>query len=116
MSAKSGDFSTSSYHGSISDEIDTSLLLSRVSSEVERLIEDLTSPPIPREVMFHPESSSQYDRNFKVETEFSMDAEIEQENALNHLPREKSIRNSIHINNDLVFIIFDLETGRENVE
>jgi len=73
-------------------------------------MEDL-SPFLHREVVFYPENSSQIDRNLNAETGFSMDAEIESEDAPNHILGEKSICDSLQIKNKLVSICLDLESG-----
>jgi len=71
ITSKSSDFSTASSYASISDDSDASSLVSLVCSEVEGLTEDLASPPIPREVVFHPENSSLFHPNYQAEAEFS---------------------------------------------
>ncbi len=110
MTSKSSDPPTASSYSSISDDSDASLLLSLVCSEVEELIEDLASPPIPREVLYHPENSL-FHPNYQAESEFSMDMDIEPEDAPKDEPRGKSICHSLYAKNKLVFISFDLETG-----
>ena len=111
MTSKSSDLSTASSYASISDDSDASSLVSLVCSEVEGLTEDLASPPIPREVVYHPENSSLFHPNYQAEPEFSMDVDIEPEDAPRDVPRGKSICHSLNTKNKLVFISFDLETG-----
>ena len=71
MTSKSSDPPTASSYSSISDDSDVSSLVSLFCSEVEGLTEDLASPPIPREVVIHPENSSLYHQNYQAEAEFS---------------------------------------------
>jgi len=113
MTSTSSDFSTASSYVSISDDSDASSLVSLVHSEVEGLTEDLASPPISREVVYHAENSSLFHPNFQDEAEFSMDVDIEPEDAPRDMPRGKLICHSLYTKNKLVFISFDLETGRE---
>jgi len=87
MSSKSSVFSTSSSYGSRSDASDASSLVSLIPSEVEGLMEDLTSRPL----VCHPENNSRFDQNFHRETGFSIDADIEPEDAPKCVPRGKSI-------------------------
>jgi len=115
MASKSSDLSTASSYASISDDSDASSLVSLICSEVEGLTEDLASPPIPREVVFHPEHSSLFHPNCQTEAEFSMDVDIEAEDAPRDGPRGKSICHSLYTMNKLVFTSFDLETGGEDV-
>ncbi len=70
MTSKSSDFSTAFSYASISDDSDASSFVSLV---VEGLTGDLASPPIPREVVHHPETSSLFYPNYQAEAEFSMD-------------------------------------------
>ncbi len=72
---------TASFYSSISDDSDASSPVSLVCSEVEGLTEDLATPPIPREVVYHPENSSLFHPNYQAEAEFSMDVDIEPEDA-----------------------------------
>jgi len=111
MTSKSSDPPTASSYSSISDDSDASSLVSLVCSEVEGLTEDLASPPIPREVVYHPENSSLFHPNYQAEAEFSMDMDIDSEDAPRDVPREKLICHSLYTKNKLVFISFDLETG-----
>ena len=64
MTSKSSDLSTASSYASTSDDSDASSLVSLVCSEVEGLTEDSASPPIPREVVLHPENSSLFHANY----------------------------------------------------
>ena len=64
MTSKSSDHSTASSYSSISDDSDASSLVSLVCSEVEGLTEDLASPRILREVVYHPENSTLFHVNF----------------------------------------------------
>jgi len=95
MTSKSSDFSTASSYASISDDSDASWLVSLVCSEVEGLTEDLGSRPIPREVVYHSENSSLIDQNFQGEAAFSMDVDIEPEDAPREVSRENSICHSL---------------------
>ena len=113
MTSKSSDLSTASSYASISDDSDASSLVSLVCSKVEGLSEDLVSPPIFREVVFHPENISLFHLNSQAEPEFSMDVDIEPEDAPRDVPRGKSICHSLYTKNKLVFISFDLRTGGE---
>ena len=113
MASKSSDLSTASSYASTSDDSDASSLVSLVCSEVEGLTKDLASPPIPREVVYHPENSSLCHPNYQAEPEFSMDVDIAPEDAPRDVPRGKSICHSLHTKNKLVFVSFDLETGGE---
>jgi len=95
MTSKSSDLSTASSYASTSDDSDASSLVSLVCSEVEGLTKDLASPPIPREVVYHPENSSLFHPNYQAEPEFSMDVDIEPEDAPRDVPRGKSICHSL---------------------
>jgi len=66
----------------LSDDSDASLLISLIPSKVEGLTEDLTSAPLPRQVVYDHENSSQFDRNFQADAGFSMDADREPEKSL----------------------------------
>ncbi len=67
MTSKSSDHSTAHSYSSISDDSDASSLVSLVCSEVEELTEGLASPPIPREVVYHPENSSLFHPNYQAD-------------------------------------------------
>ena len=54
-------------------------------------MEDFKSRPLSREVVCHPENSLQFDQHFHGETGFSIDADIEPEDAPRDVPRGKSI-------------------------
>ena len=95
MTSKSSDLSTASSYASTSDDSDASSLVSLVCSKVEGLTKDLASPPIPREVVFHPENSSLFHPNYQAEAEFSMDVDIGPEDAPRDVPRGKSICHSL---------------------
>jgi len=95
MTSKSSDFSTASSYASISDGSDASSLVSLVCSEVEGLTEDLSSPLIPREFDYHPENSSVINQHFQGEAGFSMDVDIEPEDAPRDVPIGKSICHSL---------------------
>ena len=88
---------------SISDNSDASLLVSFVCGEVEGLTVDLGSPPISREVVYHPENSSLFHPNYPDKAEFSMDVDIEPEDAPIDVPRGKSIFHSLNTKNKLFF-------------
>jgi len=85
IKSKSSDLSTASSYASISDDSDASSLISLVPSKAKGLTEDLTSPPIPRVVLYHPENSSRFDQNL------GMDVDIEPEDTPKDVPRGKSI-------------------------
>ncbi len=94
-----------SSYASISDNSDASSLVSLICSEVEGLTEDLASPPIPREVVFHSENSSLFHPNYQAEAEFSMDVDIEPEDVPRDVPRGKSICHSLYTKNKLVLLV-----------
>jgi len=103
MTSKSSDFSSASSYSSISDNSDASSLVSLVCGEVEGLMEDLASSPIPREVVYHPENSSLFHLNYRDKAEVSMDVDIEPEDAPRDVPRPrgKSIFHSLNTKNKL---------------
>ena len=95
MTSKASDLSTATSYASISDDSDASSLVSLVCSEVEELAENLANPPIPRVVVYHPENSSLFHPNYQAEAEFSMNMDIEPEDAARDVPRGKSICHSL---------------------
>jgi len=72
------------------------MVISLIRSKVEGVTEDLTSPPLPREVVYHPENSSQFDQNFQGKAGLSMDVDIEPEDSPQYVPRGKLICNSLY--------------------
>ena len=90
MISKSSDLSTASSYESTSDDSDASSLVSLVCSEVEGLTEYLASTSIPREVVYHSENSSLFHPNYQAEPEFSMNVDIEPEDAPPETCQEES--------------------------